>query len=235
MHNSQSRADHREPSTVGVLLSGGVDSSVLLAEELRRGKAVVPFYVRTGCVWQDCELRAVRRFLAALAQPGLSQLVQLEMPLADLYGSHWSMSGRGVPDEKSPDEAVYLPGRNPLLLIKPVLWCQQHEVRQLALAALASNPFDDATPEFFAAFEDAMQHAHGERVEIIRPFAALSKPSVMQLGRRLPMGLTFSCLAPVDGDHCGRCNKCAERQAAFATLKLEDPTRYAARNSIATR
>ncbi|MEX2316675.1 MAG: 7-cyano-7-deazaguanine synthase [Pirellulales bacterium] len=227
-------AEGREPPICGLLFSGGVDSAILLAELLRNSEAVVPFYVRTGCVWQECESRAVRSFLAAVAQPSLAKLVQLDMPLADLYDGHWSMSGRAVPDQKSPDEAVFLPGRNPLLLIKPVLWCQQHGVRRLALATLASNPFDDATPEFFAQFQDAMRQATGERVEIVRPFETLSKRSVMELGRRLPLDLTFSCLSPVNGLHCGRCNKCAERQAAFRHLESGDPTPYAAPHVVAT-
>ena len=67
-------------------------------------------------------------------------LVQLEMPLRDLYGSHWSMTGAQVPDDHTPDEAVFLPGRNPLLLIKPALWCLTHGVGQLALATLAAEP-----------------------------------------------------------------------------------------------
>jgi 7-cyano-7-deazaguanine synthase len=131
-----------------------------------------------------------------------------------------------VPDDASPDEAVFLPGRNPLLLVKPVLWCQMHGVRRLALATLANNPFDDATPAFFASFEEMFWQATRERVPIIRPFERMSKHRVMELGRNLPLELTFSCLAPVQGIHCGRCNKCAERRLAFRRVKLDDRTRY---------
>jgi 7-cyano-7-deazaguanine synthase len=49
----------------------------------------------------------------------------------------------------------------------------------------------------------------------------------MNLGRDLPLELTFSCLAPHSGLHCGRCNKCAERQRAFSLIELSDPTIYA--------
>ena len=153
---------------------------------------------------------------AALAGPRWRGLVVLEMPLGDVYGEHWSLTGRGVPDAASPDTAVYLPGRNALLLIKPVLWCRLHGIEELALAVLASNPFDDATPEFFAQFESALARATGGRVRLERPFARLDKRQVMELGRHLPLELTFSCIAPADGRHCGRCNKCAERMAAFA-------------------
>jgi 7-cyano-7-deazaguanine synthase len=214
------------PATTGLLFSGGVDSAVLLDQLLVRGWRVAPFYVRTGCVWESCELDAARRFLEAARQPRLSDLVLLDMPLDDLYAAHWSMTGADVPDETSPDEAVYLFGRNPLLLIKPALWCLQHGIEQLALATLAGNPFEDATPEFFARFEEMFGAATGGRVHIARPFDRLPKHRVMEMGRHLPLELTFSCLAPVAGVHCGRCNKCAERRKAFRRLLLADPTAY---------
>src|SRR5215212_2935143 len=110
----------------GVLLSGGIDSAVLLDQLLGRGWQVVPFYVRTGCIWESSELDAARRFLARSPRRAASRacrdLVVLDMRLDDLYGDHWSLSGTGVPDEHTSDEAVYLPGHNPLVLIKPAVW-----------------------------------------------------------------------------------------------------------------
>jgi 7-cyano-7-deazaguanine synthase len=216
-----------DPSTTGLLFSGGVDSAVLLDWLLARGWSVVPFYVRTGSAWERCELDAAGRFLSDVGQPRLLDLVMLDMPLADLYGDHWSMTGAEVPDATSSDEAVFLLGRNPLLLIKPALWCRMHSIEHLALATLASNPFEDATPEFFARFEEMFRAATGGHVHIARPFDRLPKHRVMEMGRHLPLELTFSCLAPVDGLHCGRCNKCAERRKAFCRVQSVDPTPYA--------
>lgn len=215
------------PQETGLLLSGGLDSAVLLGVLLEHGHRVVPIYVRTGCAWQDEELLAVRQLLARLARSNLAELVILELPVADLYDDHWSISGRGVPDERTPDEAVFLPGRNPLLLIKPMVWCQLHGVPQLALATLAGNPFDDASPEFFVHFEAMMRQATRACIDVIRPFERMTKRDVMLAGKKLPLELTFSCLAPVDGLHCGQCNKCAERARAFRHLCGDDPTCYA--------
>lgn len=222
-----------QPET-GLLLSGGIDSAVLLGQLLARGWQVVPFYVRTGCIWQASELESIERFLAKLEQPAsqasraLQKLVTLDMPLDDLYGDHWSMSGNNVPDEHTPDEAVYLPGRNPVLLIKPAVWCRMHGVAHLTIATLSNNPFSDATPVFFARFEEMLHEAMGGRVQIARPFEQLTKNQVLEMGRHLPLELTFSCLAPEDGLHCGHCNKCAERRRAFLEVGLSDPTEYAA-------
>ena len=153
--------------------------------------------------------------------------MELQLPLDDLYAGHWSLGGNRTPDATTSDEAVYLPGRNLLLIIKAALWCQLHGIGRLALGVLASNPFDDATPKFFASLEEVLRRIGQPPLVIERPFGQMQKREVMELGRRYPLGLTFSCIAPVDGLHCGRCNKCAERQAAFRMIDLTDPTRYA--------
>src|SRR5688572_26445559 len=102
-------------STIGVLLSGGLDSSILLATLLRQGRRVQPFYIRTDVVWAAAELAAMRQFLAAMETPALEDLVVFDLPLADLYQDHWSVSGVDTPSDATPDEAVFLPGRNALL------------------------------------------------------------------------------------------------------------------------
>lgn len=210
----------------GLLLSGGVDSSVLLDWLRAEGRRVVPFYIRTGARWENAEFAALSKYLSAIDDSLAHELVEFDVPMGDVYGRHWSITGDDVPDDSSHDAAVYLPGRNPVLLVKPALWCQMHGVHELALATLANNPFDDATPEFFLAFEDMMYRATRARVRILRPFERFRKTEVMNLGRHLPLELTFSCLAPLNGMHCGKCNKCAERRAAFRQLRLADGTAY---------
>jgi 7-cyano-7-deazaguanine synthase len=102
-----------------------------------------------------------------------------------------------------------------------------HGIAHLALATLANNPFPDATPVFFERFAEMLHEAMEGRIQIARPFSHLTKNRVLELGRGLPLELTFSCLAPIDGMHCGHCNKCAERRRAFQSVAIDDPTRYA--------
>lgn len=216
----------KTPSRTGVLISGGLDSCILVGHLLSEGHHVQPFYIRTGVTWQPCELAATHRFLAAVASAGLSALVILDLPVADIYDSHWSLTGRNVPDAKSEDEAVFLPGRNALLLVKAAVWCQLHHVDHLALAPLGTSPFGDASTEFVARFQEAMNFGASRPLKIVLPFSALNKRRVMELGRQLPLQHTFSCIAPVGGQHCGKCNKCEERRQAFAVAEIPDPTVY---------
>jgi 7-cyano-7-deazaguanine synthase len=218
--------NHADPAALAVLISGGVDSAVLLGESLRQLPAVQPLYVRTGLSWETTELEHLQRFMQAVAAPALRPLHILDLPVTDLYGRHWSLTGEEVPDAASPDEAVFLPGRNVLLLAKTLLWCHLHRVPALALAVLAGNPFPDATPAFFAAYAGAVNQAVGGAVRVLRPYAALSKTQVLERGRHLPLERTFSCIHPIAGRHCGACNKCAERRRAFAAAGLADRTVY---------
>jgi 7-cyano-7-deazaguanine synthase len=212
---------------IAVLASGGVDSAILVAELLREHDAVHPIYVRFGLSWETAEEAHLRSFLTTLTAPALRPLVGLDVPIAPVYGAHWSLSGEAVPDEQSTDDAVYLPGRNLLLLSLPSVWCALHGVHTIALGTLKGNPFPDATDAFFSQFSALVERAMGHELEVVTPFGGLVKADVVELGRGLALERTFSCIDPIDGRHCGRCNKCAERQHGFAAASIEDATDYA--------
>jgi 7-cyano-7-deazaguanine synthase len=217
---------HRSPGEggdVAALVSGGSDSAVLAVDLLRSFDRVWPIYVRFGLRWEEPELAGLREFLDALDRPGLMPLTVLDEPVADVYGDHWSTGGPGVPDAESRDEDVHLPGRTLLLAAKAAVWCRIRGIETLAVGTLASNPFPDSTPVFDRAFEAVV----GDPFRLIRPFAGLDKADVLRRGAGLPLWRTFSCLEPVDGLHCGRCNKCGERRRGFREQGRADRTTYA--------
>jgi 7-cyano-7-deazaguanine synthase len=212
--------------SLAVLISGGLDSAILLGDALRRRVVAHPLFIRCGLAWEAVELAYLQRYLHALSSPELLPLVILEQPIADVYGKHWSITGTNVPDADSPDEAVFLPGRNVLLLAKALLWCHLRQVPAVALGSLQTNPFPDATGEFFHGFQEIVNKAMQGHVEVLLPLGGMKKTAVMRLGQGLPLQYTFSCIAPEGGLHCGRCNKCAERRHAFVHAGMVDPTDY---------
>jgi 7-cyano-7-deazaguanine synthase len=221
------RDDSWRAGPVAVLVSGGPDSAILVGELARTSPRVVPIYVRFGMFWEDDEERALRRYLQLLAAAVVGELKVFHLPLGEVYGRHWSTTGEQVPDHHSPDAAVFLPGRNLLLLAQAAVWCHLQGVPTVALGLLRGNPFPDSSDGFFAAYEASINQALTSRLRIVRPYRHLSKVEVLQRGRAFPLGATWSCMRPVRGRHCGRCNKCAERQKAFARAGMEDPTEYA--------
>src|SRR5262245_16310073 len=182
---------------VAVLVSGGVDSAILVAELCDRFDHVHPLYVRSGLLWEATELNFLHGYLRAVSRAELRPLETLELPVRDLYADHWAITGRSVPDAESPDEAVFLPGRNVFLISKAAVWCAMHDVTSLALGSLKANPFGDSSPEFDELFGRLVLLALGKTVHIIRPFSELTKNEVLRRGIKLPLDQTFSCINPI--------------------------------------
>jgi 7-cyano-7-deazaguanine synthase len=212
---------------VAVLCSGGLDSCVLLIDLARRTGRAVPLFVRAGHPWEDAERAALGRFLDAVAEPVVAPPRDLALPMGDVYGAHWSMSGQGAPGWAAPDEAVELRGRNLVLLSKALVAASIEGWPTVAMGSLAGNPFPDATPHFFAAIAAVGSEALRSSLAVVAPYRELSKSDVIRRGADLPLELTLSCLRPTaDGMHCGDCNKCRERVEAFAAANVADRTRY---------
>lgn len=218
--------ESEEQPPVAVLMSGGSDSAILAVELAEAGHRVHPVYIRFSLRWEDLEFNYACRFLNAVGHPLIEPIVDLRLPMDDVYGEHWSRNG-AVPDANSADEAVYLPGRNILLISKAAVWCSLHQVQRIYSGVLSGNPFPDATDGFFADLSKAISQGLNWPVQIIRPYANCNKIDVLKRGRNLPLELTFSCLNPVADKHCGNCNKCAERQNALKAAEIPDLTEYA--------
>lgn len=205
-----------------VLCSGGLDSTVLLADELSRGGQVQPIHIRCGLAWEDAEARVIGRLLASPPFANRAPaVVTLSVTARDLYpDQHWAIQGT-PPAFDTPDEDVYLEGRNLLLISKAAVWCRQHDVHRLALASLSGNPFPDATPAFFAAMAQAVSLGLDHPIEVVAPYLSRTKREVARRGLELgvPLELTLSCMKPGAGDvPCGACSKCREREDALRTL-----------------
>ncbi|MGH9257909.1 MAG: 7-cyano-7-deazaguanine synthase [Vicinamibacterales bacterium] len=212
-----------------VLLSAGLDSAVLAASEARSAR-VHPIYVSAGLAWEDAELAALDRLLVQAPFAGrLAPLSRLAFAVDDVYPStHWALRGE-PPAFDTPDEDVYLTGRNVALLSKAAIYCAQHGIGRIALGPLAGNPFPDATSQFFDAMAHALSLGLAHPLVIEAPFAAMDKSDVIRLGVELgvPLALTLSCMNPRGGLHCGQCSKCRERRDAFSEAAVVDPTTYA--------
>ena len=133
----------------------------MLAELAKTYRHVYPVYIRQGLVWEQTELRHLRRYLRAV---GVGPLTVLDLPARDLYRNHWSTTGRRVPGANTRDVAVYLPGRNLMLLSKAAVFCALHKIPVIAVGSLGHNPFPDATPKFFRDFARLSQRSDRKSV-----------------------------------------------------------------------
>jgi 7-cyano-7-deazaguanine synthase len=212
---------------VAVLMSGGMDSAVLVASYLEKGFAVQPVYVRAGLRWESVELGWARRYLAALSGGRLRPLRTLSLDAREFMPpGHFAFGGK-VPGSSAPWDSIYLPGRNLLLLSKASVLAAESGIGRVAMATLSGNPFPDARPAFFEAMARAASLALGRPISVETPFRTVPKERLISRWRTLPLHLTFSCIRPAGRKHCGRCTKCFERRRAFERAGVPDRTSYA--------
>ena len=216
---------------IAVLFSAGLDSAVLLARVLHEGRAEVqPIYVSAGLAWEAEERAMALRLLESppYSSSATRPLVTLTVDMRDVYpASHWAIRGE-PPAYDTPDEDVYIDGRNIVLLSKASVYMARAGIERVLIGPLAGNPFPDASREFFDAMERSLSIGLASAIRIDAPFAAMHKDAVIALGGTLgvPFALTLSCMQPRDGLHCGLCSKCRERRDAFAEAGIVDPTPY---------
>jgi len=219
-----------------------LDSAVLAAHEAQHAR-VLPVYVSVGLAWEDAEVSMVDRLLTAAVFDGKTEpLARVSFTMRDVYSpTHWAI--RGVPPAyDTPDEDVYLAGRNLVLLTKAGVVASKMKADRIALGPLAGNPFPDARPEFFEAMTKALSLGLNHGVTIATPFLTWAKEDVIKRGVELgvPFECTLSCMNPVPGSrlpvpgsmpqHCGLCSKCRERRDAFAAAGVSDPSTYASKS-----
>jgi 7-cyano-7-deazaguanine synthase len=223
--------------STAVLLSGGLDSAVLVVDEASRGE-VQPIYVSFGLAWEAAERAIVTRLLATTPfREHVRPLASLSVDMRDVYAAtHWAVEGK-PPSYHTPDEDVYLPGRNVILFGKAGVFCAAARIARLVIGTLEHNPFPDATPEFRDAMQRALSLGLAHDLRIEAPYAGRSKADVIRRGVALgvPFELSLSCMNPHGTTHCGECSKCRERHDAFLEAGVIDPTEYASTTYVNER
>jgi 7-cyano-7-deazaguanine synthase len=121
----------------------------------------------------------------------------LEMPVRSFYRDHWSTTGKDVPGYDAPDNAVYLPGRNVLLIGVTAVWCALNDVEAIAIGSLDDNPFPDATPAFFEDYGRVLSGALDHPLEVLAPYRSRHKSQIIAAFPDLPLELTLTCMQPI--------------------------------------
>lgn len=214
-----------------VLLSGGLDSAVLLSYIGNQGGGVQPVHIRCGYAWELAEAHCIQRLMKSALAPKMKPLRTIHFDMRDvLPEGHWALTGL-APQYNTDDEEVYLIGRNITLLSKAAVLAAQLKINKIAIGLLKGNPFPDATPAYLQAMGRALTLGLAHDIQIQTPFATWTKADVVKEARRvgMPLDLTISCIMPIGGRHCGRCSKCRERHDGFVKANLPDPTDYSTR------
>lgn len=216
-----------------VLLSGGLDSAVLLSY-VGQTDAVTPVHVRCGYAWEHAEASCIKRLMLSALAPRIKPLQTITADMRDMLPEgHWALTGI-APAYRSPDDEVYIEGRNITLLSKAAILASKLKIKKIAIGLLRGNPFPDATPMFLTAMSRALTLGLAHDIQVQTPLATWTKADVVREAKRvgMPLDLTISCMSPIGGRHCGTCSKCRERHDGFLDALIHDPTDYASREFI---
>jgi 7-cyano-7-deazaguanine synthase len=218
-----------------VLLSGGLDSTTVLAIARSEGYAPYALSFRYG-QRHSVELEAARRVAQAL---GVARHVVADIDLR-VFGGSALTDDIAVPRHDSAEDlekgipVTYVPARNTVFLSFALAWAETLECSDVFIGvnALDYSGYPDCRPEYIQAFEQMANLATKAGVEgrqqlkIHTPLIALTKAQIIERGLALGVdySLTHSCYDPDPaGRACGRCDSCLLRRHGFAELGLEDP------------
>ncbi len=217
-----------------VLLSGGLDSTTVLAIARRRDFECFTLSLEYG-QRHRAELAAAARVARAF---GAAEHREVSIPIGLFGGSALTDESIDVPDEGGAGIPVtYVPARNTIFLSLALGWAEVLDAAAIFIGvnAVDSPGYPDCRPEFVEAFQTlarlaTKQGVDGAAVTIEAPLALMTKAEIIRRGVELGVdySLTVSCYrADEEGRACGRCDACLFRRRGFVEAGVADPTRYA--------
>jgi 7-cyano-7-deazaguanine synthase len=219
-----------------LLLSGGLDSTTLLALATSQGYAIHALSFRYG-QRHAAEIAAARKIASHF---GVVQHVVTEIDLR-VFGGSALTSDIDVPKNRVVDEEIpvtYVPARNTIFLSFALAWAEVLGASDIFIGvnALDYSGYPDCRPEFIAAFQEMARLATRTGVEgsqppviIQTPLIDKSKKEIIELGLSLGVdySMTTSCYDPSPaGEACGECDACQLRLKGFADAESSDPAKY---------
>lgn len=222
--------DNVKPARYIVLLSGGLDSTILLCHCVHITQEVMALHINYGVCTMERELHAAQQVARMLSVP------LYVLPLANSCPG-WTGDGvtagrvllrselHGDPMCATP----VVPFRNAIILSLATGFALSNGFNTVALGVHKTDQvvFPDCRPYFLDCMEEAVFEGSGEQVQLYTPFIAKVAREVLQHGVELgaPFELTWSCYKP-GVKHCGKCLACMKRRDAFKELNIADPTEY---------
>ena len=220
-----------------VLLSGGLDSTTVVAIAKKQGFAVYALSFDYGQNHKQ-ELDSAARVAKEL---GVAQHTVVKVDLRSFGGSALT-SDQPIPKHRSAAEigqgvpVTYVPARNTVFLSLALAWAETLGATDLFLGvnALDYSGYPDCRPEFIGAFErmanlGTKMGAEGSHIRIHAPLISMTKKEIVQTGLSLGLdySITTTCYDPAaTGEACGACDACLLRLKGFQEAGVPDPAAY---------
>jgi 7-cyano-7-deazaguanine synthase len=222
-----------------VLLSGGLDSSTVLAIAKEKEHEVVALTFDYG----QRHRREIESSEAVVRRMGVSEHMIVPVPIGHLLDSSLTNESKRIPEGRpvevmaSEVPSTYVPSRNIVFLSIAASIAESIGADRIFIAAnsVDFSGYPDCTPEFLAAFQEVLDVGtqagrSGSGIRIEAPVLRMSKADIVREAVRLgvPLELTWSCYQGGD-KACGRCDSCTLRLQGFRDAGVDDPLEYEVR------
>jgi len=193
-----------KPSAV-ILLSGGLDSALLVRLAQQRGKPVIALTVDYGQPWE--EIRAAREVAKTME---VAERVSIRVDLL--------RSAIAKPPGFQSAREAYVPARNSILISLGIAVAEDRGADEVHIGAIESDrDFPDCRWSFFKAWDYLASNSTHSEIFVKAPLLRMTKRTVARMAKDLgvPVELTVSCYRPDEkGRGCGGCLSCRERSEA---------------------
>ena len=212
-----------------IILSGGMDSAVLLAHELSLGARVAALSFDYGSKHNSRELPMAADICARAGVP--HRVARLPF-FNEHFSSSLLQSGADIPDgayDAASMKSTVVPFRNGILLAIAVGYAESIGASRVLIGSHSGDHhiYPDCRPEFNAAMDRTARVGTDGAVRIEAPFADRDKRAIGDLGRTLGVDFARTWTCYKGGElHCGTCGACDERKFALRHDQGLDPTRY---------
>jgi len=216
-----------------ILLSGGLDSSTVLAIAKAEGyecyALTINYHQR-----HNAELVAARN-IANFFKVKDFKIVDID--LSWLKNSALTNKDISIPENPSIGIPVtYVPARNTIMMTLALAWAETINSQNIFIGvnAVDYSGYPDCRPEYIESFQDMANLAtkagvEGNKIKIHTPLIEMTKAEIIQKGikNKVNYKMTVSCYqATKNGSACGKCDSCRLRKEGFKSAQIEDPTIY---------
>ncbi len=228
-----------DPIPAVVLLSGGLDSTTVLALAAGAGRQTHALSFRYGqrhAVEIECAARQAARMGARAHEVvDLGHVGRLVAAASSLVADSPLVVPKDGEPGAGPIPSTYVPARNTLFLAYALAWAEALGAREIWLGvnALDYSGYPDCRPEFVAAFQRLADLAtrvgvEGRPIALMTPLLHMSTAQIVEAGvaHGVDYADTISCYDPTGGHACRRCESCSLRLQGFVQAGVPDPTRY---------